>query len=76
MKDCGSGSSVGIVTEYGPDYPGIESPWERLFSHQFRLTLGPSQPPAQSVPYLSGRKRGNGVPHARTIGTVRLLYSP
>ena len=24
---CGSGSSVGIATEYGLDGPGIESPW-------------------------------------------------
>ena len=28
---CGPGSSVGIVTDYGLDVPGIESRWGRNF---------------------------------------------
>jgi hypothetical protein len=49
----GPGSSVGIVTDYGLDSPGIESRWRRDFSHTSRPALGPTQPPAQLVPGLS-----------------------
>jgi hypothetical protein len=28
---CGAGSSVGIVTYYGLDSPGIESRWSEIF---------------------------------------------
>ena len=28
---CGSGSSVGIATDYGLDGPGIESRWGEIF---------------------------------------------
>jgi hypothetical protein len=42
---CGSGSSVGIATDYGLDGPGIESGWGRDFSYTSRPALGPTQPP-------------------------------
>jgi hypothetical protein len=44
---CGPGSSVGIVTGYGQDGPGIESRWWCDFSHTSRPALGPTQPPVQ-----------------------------
>jgi hypothetical protein len=50
---CGPGSSVGIATGYGLDGPGIESRWERDFSHVSRPALGHTQPPVQWVPGLS-----------------------
>jgi hypothetical protein len=40
----GPGSSVGIGTGYGLDGPGVESRW------------GPTKPPVQRVPGLSGSK--------------------
>jgi hypothetical protein len=50
---CGPGSSVGIATGYGLDGPGIESRWERDFSHMSRPVLGLTQSPVQWVPGLS-----------------------
>jgi hypothetical protein len=41
---CGSGSSVGITTDYGLSGPGIESRRGRDFSHTSRPVLGPTQP--------------------------------
>ena len=53
---CGPGTSVGIATDYGLDGPGIEY---RSGARFFRLsipTLGPTLPPVQWVPGLSGSK--------------------
>jgi hypothetical protein len=45
-------SSVGIVTGYGLDGPGIEYRWGRDVSHTSRPDLGPTQSTVQWVPCL------------------------
>ena len=54
--DMCENSSVSIATGYGLDGPGIESPWGRDFPHLSRPALGPTLPPVQWVPGLSGVK--------------------
>jgi len=46
-------NSTRIATRYGLDGPGIESRWERDFTHPPRPALEPTQPPIQWVPGLS-----------------------
>jgi hypothetical protein len=45
----GLDSVAGVATRCGLDGTGIESPWERHFSHPSRPALRPTQPPVQSV---------------------------
>ena len=80
----GRDSSVGIVTRYGLDGPGIESRWGRDFSvpiqtspgaHPASITIG-----TRSLPGL--KQPGRGVDHpppssAKVEGRVELyMYSP
>ena len=44
------------MTRYGLGGPEIESWWRRDFPHLSRPALGPTQPPVQWVPGISGRK--------------------
>jgi hypothetical protein len=53
-NSVGRNSSVGIATRYGMGGPGIESRWGRDFLHPSRPALGPTQPPTQWIPGLSG----------------------
>jgi hypothetical protein len=73
-KVCGPGSVVSIATGYGLDGPGLECRWGRDFSHLSRPVLGPTQPPVQWVPGLSGGvKSGRGVrltPHLLVVPLV------
>ena len=62
----GRASSVGVVTLYVLDGPGIESRRRRDFPHLSRPTLGPTQPPVHWVLGLlpGGKVRpGRGVDH-------------
>ena len=62
-------SSVGIATRYGLDGPGIESRLGQDFPQPSSPALGPTQPPIQWVPGLSGRVKrpGRGVDHPRHL---------
>ena len=51
----GSGSSVGIVTDYRLDDPGSNPGGDGIF-RPFRPALGPTQPPIKWVPGLAGGK--------------------
>jgi hypothetical protein len=46
-KSVGRDSSVGIVTFYGRDGPGMEPPWRWNVPHPSRPALGPTQPPVK-----------------------------
>jgi hypothetical protein len=61
ITPVGQDNSVSVATGYGLDGPGIESD----FPHLSRLALGPTQPPLQWVPGLSGgvKRPGRGVDH-------------
>jgi len=57
----GPGSSVGIATDYGLDGSGSNPGGDEIFRLS-RPALGPSQPPVQWVPGLSGGKVRSGRP--------------
>ena len=44
------GISTNMITPYGLDGSGIESPWGRDFPHPSRAGLGSNQPPVQWIP--------------------------
>ena len=82
----GRDSSVGTVTCYGLDGPGVESRWGRDFPHPSRQALGPNQPPVQWVSVLSWGQSGRSMvltpqPHlqcrglkvGRALSTLRAL---
>jgi len=52
---CGSGSSVGIATDYGLDGPGSNPGGDEIFRPS-RPALGSTQPSVQWVPGLSRGK--------------------
>jgi hypothetical protein len=59
ISNCGSGSSVGIPTDYRLGGSGIESQWGRDLSHTSRPALGPTQPPVQWVlGFYAGKAAG------------------
>ena len=58
----GRDSAVDVATRYGLGGPGIKSRWGRDFPHMTRPALGPSQPPKQWVPVLSGGKAAGAWP--------------
>jgi hypothetical protein len=65
----GRHSSVGIVTRYGLDGPGIESRWGgRDFLNPSRPALGPTQPPVQWGPGF--------FPGVKVVGGVELATPP
>jgi hypothetical protein len=71
--DVGGDSSVGVVTSYGLDGPGIESRWWRDFPHLSRPALGPTQHPVQWVLGFPGIKSGRSVtltPHLLLVPLV------
>ena len=71
---CGPGSSVGIVTGYGLDGPGIESRWGARFSAC--VQTGPGAHPASwtmGTVSFPGVKSGRGVtliPHPLLVPLV------
>jgi len=52
---CGSGSSVGIVTDYGLDEPGSNPGGDEILRPP-RLALGPTQSPVQGYRVYPGGK--------------------
>jgi hypothetical protein len=53
-ENAGRNSAFGIANRYGLDSQGIKCRWGRDFPQLSRPVLGPTQPPMQWVPGLSG----------------------
>jgi hypothetical protein len=52
VNDCGPGSSIGIVTDYGLEGPGSNPDGDEIVRLS-RPALGPTQPPVKWIPGLS-----------------------
>ena len=72
IYNVGRDRSVGIVTGYWLDRPGMESRLGQDFPHLSRLALRPTQPPVQWVPGPSRGKEwpgrdANPLPHSSAV---------
>ena len=70
-KNCGSGSSVGIATDYGLDGPGSNPGGDEIF-RPFRPALEPTQPAVNGYRVFPGGKvrPGRAADHSPPFSAV------